>query len=328
MRPEEADRAQVDSLPVITSFAGAVEVVVATLERELEGSAVWVGHLDSEREVLRVVAAGGERSFGIEPGTEAPLETSFCQVMACGAGAQLSNDAAGDPVYSALPATTALGVGSFAGAPMVFGDGTPVGTLCAFSHDACAFCDRELGLIRTFAAFLSRELEHERRLADHASVVAELRRQASTDALTGLANRRHFRDELDRAWRRSRRPGAPHSIVLVDLDDFKSINDRAGHLAGDAVLVAVGQAMRDACEPRDVVARLGGDEFAAILRGEPVAWRERLQAHLVTFDADRRVGVSVGFADLCETDSAESALSLADARLYADKRRDSLAPAA
>jgi diguanylate cyclase (GGDEF)-like protein len=304
----------------ITSFADAVDLAVQTLERELESAAVWVGHLDSDRAVLRIVAAGGEASFGLEAGMEAPLETSFCQVMATGGGSQLSRDVASDADYANLPATFAMDVGAFVGAPMAFSDGTPVGTLCAFHHEAGAFSERDLALIGTFAAFLSRELEHARHRADLENVAEELRHQASTDALTGLANRRAFRAELDRAWRRSRRAGGRNAVALLDLDAFKAINDRYGHAAGDRVLVGVAEAMREACGPRDVVARLGGDEFGVVLRGDPVAWCAAVRASLAKPADGFPIGASIGYVDLAGTHSPEDALTTADTLLYADKR--------
>jgi diguanylate cyclase len=304
--------------PVISSFADAVAVVVRTLEQELPGSAIWIGHLDGDRSVLRVVAAGGDASFELEAGAEAPLETSYCQVMASGAGGRLAPDVAQDPAYALLPATSALGVRSFTGAPLTFADGTPVGTLCAFHREPGAFTMRELGLIGAFSAFLSRELEHERRHADHAQVIGELRRLATTDALTGLANRRAFRAELNRRWERARDTGSREAVALLDLDDFKRVNDRDGHLEGDRVLVAVAQAIRAACGPDDVVARLGGDEFGVLLAGDPIRWRTDLRERLAR---DRRgVRVSVGHVELARAASPEAALASADMLLYAEKR--------
>ena len=305
----------------ISSFADAVALVVRTLESELPDSAVWVGHLDRQRAVLRVVASGGDVSFGLEPGTEAPLETSYCEVMASGNGEPLAPDVAAAPAYALLPATGGLGVRSFVGSPLRFEDGTPVGTLCAFHREPGAFSDRELGLLSAFSALLSRELEHERREADRDQVIADLRRQATTDSLTGLANRRAFRRELDRRWELAHNGAGRHGVALLDLDGFKAINDLRGHLAGDAVLVAVAEAVRSACGPEDMVARLGGDEFGVVMSGNPLHWRAALESRLLTADGGDPVRVSIGHVDLARTTSPEAALTTADMLLYGDKRR-------
>ena len=297
----------------IRSFADAAALAVGALELELGDSAIWIGHLDCDRGVLRVVATGGDAEFGLEPGVEAELETSFCQVMATGAGPQLANDASGHPVYSELPATSAMAVGSFVGAPMRVGD-APVGTLCAFHHSRGAFSERQLRLIQAFAAFLERELEHQREREDLEHVVADLRRQSLTDPLTGLGNRRAFSRALERAMIRP----AGASLVLLDIDGLKAINDRDGHAAGDAALLAVAASMARASGTHDSVARLGGDEFAAVVHGDVAAWRRAVEHGLP-------VGISTGDVALADTQSPSEALTVADQRLYADKRGTPLA---
>ena len=306
--------------PVIFTFADATALVLRTLQAELGASAIWVGHLDAERSVLRVVDAAGEASFGLEPGVEAPIESSFCQVLASGVGGAVSNDVPRDPAYGGLPAALLLAVGSFAGAPLRMSDGSAVGTLCAFHHAPGAYSARELRLMRTFAALLARQLEHDLERADMERVVEHLRLQASTDSLTGLANRRSFRARLDE----THSSGEAATLALLDVDGLKAINDRHGHLAGDAVLRAVAEALSSAGEPGDLVARLGGDEFAALLRTEDISawWAEVRQGMRRRGDAlGYDVAASMGHVALRHFASAEAALSRADIRLY-DAKRD------
>jgi len=95
----------------------------------------------------------------------------------------------------------------------------------------------------------------------------ERTQQASVDSLTGVSNRREFTDRLDAAVDGSRRSGQGFSLVLIDLDQFKAINDAHGHQVGDQALRAAADVLRAAVRVEDVVARLGGDEFALILPG-------------------------------------------------------------
>lgn len=109
------------------------------------------------------------------------------------------------------------------------------------------------------------------------AILAESERHAHQDHLTGLANRRAFSAALDAALAHRTRTDEPLSLVTVDVDDFKEVNDTRGHAAGDAVLRQVTAALRSSVRRGgDTVARLGGDEFVALLRGAirtmPRAW--------------------------------------------------------
>ena len=101
----------------------------------------------------------------------------------------------------------------------------------------------------------------------NAQLLEQIRHQAVHDNLTGLANRALFDEELDKTLARARRDGTPVTVLFVDLDDFKSINDRFGHGAGDHVLRTVGARLVAAGREGDWVARLGGDEFTMLLPG-------------------------------------------------------------
>lgn len=102
---------------------------------------------------------------------------------------------------------------------------------------------------------------------DHEAIQREMMRQARTDPLTGLLNRRAFREEVLRHTERTDRDCVPSTVMFVDLDHFKSVNDRLGHETGDRVLQSVAAQLREIVRPADLVARLGGDEFALWLGG-------------------------------------------------------------
>ena len=194
------------------------------------------------------------------------------------------------------------------------------GTLCAVHPRRDAYGARDLALLRTFAEMISRDMQHQRRGTDLEEILDELRHQASTDALTGAANRRAFRMELTRAWRRRRAAG---TVALLDVDRFKAVNDRHGHAVGDAVLIGVVDALRTASAANTVIARLGGDEFAVLLgRTDPVQWRAAVGAQLRALSAELGLGVevSIGLAPLGGAASPDAALARADEDLYDVKR--------
>ena len=173
-------------------------------------------------------------------------------------------------------------------------------------------------------------------LASQASVALEnarlhaiVKEQAVTDALTGLANRRRFIEELSAEVSRAERFGTPLAVVLADLDDFKSVNDRFGHQAGDDVLRAFAAVLRDRLREIDLPARLGGEEFAVLLRQTDAPGARALAEQLRERLADLRLEVgggkpltvtaSFGVASYPSAHTGDELLSSADAALYRAK---------
>lgn len=164
---------------------------------------------------------------------------------------------------------------------------------------------------------------------DNARLYQQMQKLATTDELTGLANYRQFQEALDREFQRSRRTGEPLAVMIMDLDDFKAINDTFGHKCGDQVLQGVAAAFMGSVRQYDLVARYGGEELAAILPGSnvrgAVEMGERLRL-LVRTVAGRmkldRLSISVGVAVYPNpriTDS-QGLVREADAALYLAKR--------
>jgi two-component system cell cycle response regulator len=157
----------------------------------------------------------------------------------------------------------------------------------------------------------------------------ELHRRATTDSLTGLANRSAFEGWLHLEIEGARRAGRPISLLLVDADHFKRVNDVHGHPAGDRVLRALAVRLKAALRGVDLVARVGGEEFGVLLPGMALPASTELAERLcgqvraapITLpDGSVRVTVSVGVATLVEDDDALSFVSRADVRLYEAKR--------
>jgi diguanylate cyclase (GGDEF)-like protein/PAS domain S-box-containing protein len=157
----------------------------------------------------------------------------------------------------------------------------------------------------------------------------ELARQATTDELTGVRNRRSLLETARQEFSRATRYSQPLSVLMLDIDHFKAINDSYGHDVGDKVLRAVADACRRELRDSDILGRLGGEEFGVVLpsttRDGAVAVAERLRSHI---DAMRLGGdwgsdiapkVSVGVACMQGTTRIEAVLKLADQALYAAK---------
>lgn len=161
-------------------------------------------------------------------------------------------------------------------------------------------------------------------MADLAEQAAQLKDLAFKDALTGLSNRQLFNDHLAAALRGP--CGTAVDVLLLDLDDFKEVNDILGHHAGDQMLIEVGRRLRECVRPNDVVARLGGDEFVVLLVGsldaEAVAGRivDSLRAPLWIDGTMLRPSLSLGLASINEDAvDASELLRRADVAMYAAK---------
>ncbi|EPC03601.1 hypothetical protein L861_18880 [Litchfieldella anticariensis FP35 = DSM 16096] len=163
-------------------------------------------------------------------------------------------------------------------------------------------------------------------ISEQVAYQAHLRELSDTDELTGLANRRKLMARLDEEISLSNRHGTPLSLMLIDLDHFKRINDTWGHLYGDQVLTDLATLCTNTLREEDLVARLGGEEFAVLLpltplsRCQPLA--ERLRKYIAEHDfgiTPGRVTVSIGVAEHRVGESREVLIERADRGLYAAK---------
>jgi len=182
--------------------------------------------------------------------------------------------------------------------------------------------EETMQLLEIFATVTARALESAR-------YVTELELRAISDGLTGLFNHRHFQETLEREVDRAARYDLEFSLLMMDLDLFKNVNDRLGHPRGDEALQAVADVLRANARATDFVARYGGEEFVMILPGTPVKQASSLAERIAQGVRDivldvpdpPRLSISIGMADFpaCGRDR-ESIISAADAALLFAKR--------
>jgi diguanylate cyclase (GGDEF)-like protein len=199
------------------------------------------------------------------------------------------------------------------------GDPARIGYLTVYTRSPRRSFGEEL------VAELERLAERAAPAIDNARRFREARQLADLDALTGLHNRRYFHETLAREVSRAHRYNRELALIVFDLDDFKDVNDKIGHLAGDAVLAEAAERVRDVVRSADIACRVGGDEFAVILPESTLADADQLYRRIQTAVSSRPMGhagklfLSAGVTDLRPEDDAVAFFQRADNALYAAK---------
>lgn len=308
-RARELDRVVAVQSAVATSRFD-LDAVMNTIVEEacaLAGADAAVVEIpDGDELVYRAVAGGASEHLGMRHPRRTALSGAALrsrQVLVCA-------DSETDPRVD-REASRRAGARSIVAVPLLR-DRTAAGVLSVHSAAPDAFGPDHVRSLTALGDVLGSALSR-------ADLLAALREQADTDALTGLANRRSWYQQLEAALARSRRHGHPVSVLLLDLDGFKDVNDRLGHSAGDLMLRTIASHWSAALRDTDTLGRVGGDEFAALmehaaedaaidaiarLRGALPAG-ERFSAGCATWDGD---------------ESVDELVARADFDMYADKR--------
>lgn len=245
-----------------------------------------------------------------------PREIAFCDHAIRAEKPFVVADAAQDARFCDNPLVVgAPFIRSYLGCPLKLPDGHIVGTLCIIDQKPRAFSEQEIAILCHFANLVIGELE--------------LRTIAYTDVLTHMLSRRAWCDGVEKEIGRAFRQASTLSVLMIDLDHFKQVNDTFGHDTGDRVLKKTAQVISKALRKHDLAGRLGGEEFAVCLIGAgqetaaAIAERIRQRVAALEFDGlpEMRCTISVGVAELLPEDDLDALLKRADEALYAAKEQ-------
>lgn len=318
--------APVPNLSVAMSFTQAANAVLDYLHGQVPLGLWGITHHDGDEQVFLHLR---DQTYGVHDGASAPWPDSLCQRMVDGAPT-IAPRAVDVAAYADTVPVREWGVRAYVGAPIRTEDRV-FGSLCGYHGEeldetAVAFLEPTVSLL---AQLLTQILVAEKLRERSFIREAELRRVATRDHLTGLATRSVFYDRLEHALNLHAGSTRPLSLLLLDVDDFKAVNDTLGHGAGDALLVQLATSWRSTVSPGNTLARLGGDEFALLVENglDRATVMARVGTVLArTYDiagTALKVGISVGVAHLAPgapTPAASELLAHADAALYAAKR--------
>ncbi len=260
--------------------------------------------------------------------SQSPLRHAFPGLLAAATGELACLDApekAGQPELAI--ALRELGVEMVVGVPIRSrGPAPPLGALCLMFERSRCLSREEFATLEEAAQLAGFGLRMAETQRDGEQLIARLTQLATTDALTGVANRRRGEALLEQEIKRARRYKAPLALIAFDIDHFEDINDRYGHPCGDAALRIVCEATQAALRGSDLLARSGGDEFQIVaahtnaIDGLKMAEKIRLAIANTAFPGCDRLTVSLAVAQLVDQESADSLMLRVNAALARAKR--------
>ncbi len=275
-----------------------------------------------------IVLQAEDHGYGVHDGAVFRWADSFCSQMVLGRGPCIAPSAMEVPAYATAPIGNVVDIGAYVGVPLTLEDGSLFGTLCAIDPaPQPEEIAEDLTLIEMISRMLSTILHAELNAEAQSRLAEQARTLALTDGLTGLYNRRGW-DQLATAEEgRCRRYGHSASVLSIDLDGLKDINDQQGHAAGDELIRRAAHVIEATKRDQDIAARIGGDEFVVLAIECNQTGARSLRERMVQAFAEAEVNASMGLAYRDPAQGIRFAIQQADLAMYDNKRsrRDSCA---
>ncbi len=285
--------------------------IVSEIQKNFRFDHIGIGILDYVTKDIEIKAEAGTTAKAL--GKRVPLGVGILGRVARTGETALVQNAGQGHLLGILPESRAVLC-----IPITYGESL-LGVLNVESERENAFSSQDVLILNTLADLLATALHN-------SFVFQKLQQQSITDGLTGIKTRRFFWEALTSEWKRASRSGRPFSVVLIDLDKFKEVNDTLGHLEGDLVLARVGRLLEQKCRQSNVVARYGGDEFIILMpetgveQAQILAERLRLWIATDPMLAEHHISGSFGVASFpVHGFSVEDIIRVADAGMYVSK---------
>ena len=286
--------------------------IAGEIQKNFSFDHIGIGLLDYGTKEIEIKAEAGATAQAM--GKRIPLGAGILGRVARTGERALVQNAVEGQISGILPESRAVLC-----IPITYGE-MLLGVLNIESRNENAFFPQDVLILNTLADLLATALHN-------AFVFQKLQQQSITDGLTGIKTRRFFWEALSAEWKRASRSGRPFSVVLIDLDKFKEVNDTMGHFEGDLVLARVGRLLEQKSRQSNVVARYGGDEFIVLMPetgpDQSGVLAERLRQWIASDPmlAEHKITGSFGVASFpTHGFSIDDIIRVADACMYVSKR--------
>jgi len=311
--PDEIARlAALKQLKVLDTKAEAeFDAIVRAASLVCDAPISLVSLIDSNRQWFKA-------NVGLPGVTETSRDVAFCAHAILGSDLFEVPDATLDPRFHDNPLVAGHpDVRFYAGAPLRLSGGANVGTLCVIDRRPRQLTENQREILRSLAVAASHALEGRRAIHGIHEAAVEMSHRAAHDALTGLANRTELEFRLTRTIQKARKTPSERTLLYIDLDQFRLVNDACGHTAGDLLLQQVARILGDIIRIPDTLARLGSDEFAIILENCNVSQAQKVAQQICdqmeefrfVHEGRRfRIGASIGVVPLDEKWASSSAI--------------------
>ncbi len=281
----------------------------------------FITGIDWDAQEQEVLFALNTSDLVVAEGSILDWSDSMCRLSFL-SGREQTSDVPGD--FPGSLGAEVLRMQTFFAVPILAGKRT-IGTVCGASRRVIDLDNGILHMMRLVAQAIATQLDTERQSEAHLDRATRAEELALTDELTGLANRRAYSSRTEQELASSGRHEYPVAVLMIDVDDFKTVNDGHGHDVGDKVLQAVGRAMTAESRAEDVVARVGGDEFAitaSYIDGSgALALGERVRSKFAEHAAEMGLACSLSIGVSASDRTARGDLMIAaDRALFQSKR--------
>ena len=268
----------------------------------------------------QIVLQSADVSYGVKDGDTFSWSDSYCSRMVRGEAPRVAPRSQEIPAFVVAQSKQSMPIKSYIGVPIMRSDGSLFGTLCAIdSHPQPASIAEEQPLIELLAFLLGSLLQRDLMMLENHRRAERAELASLSDALTEIGNRRAWDRLIDTEEQRLSKFRDSASIVVLDLDNLKEVNDEFGHAAGDELLRQAAECLKTVVRSRDFLARVGGDEFAILALEVGHEKIDEFALRIQTALENSNISASVGWSSRDQVSSLHDAWGDADARMYEAK---------